>query len=230
MPDVGSSASGGGLGEQPPTLAADLMLIMLDEWTGTLRVHPRVAGYGLAGALLVDLYLGGHVTLAHQRVMAPAGQPLPGDPVLRVALGWLLTTPERSDLAEWVQSLGASAADWLGAQLERDGWVRQSRRRSTRGGGRGSRLVPVERNRVYWRPCRLATVLAREPTWGDGFLFALLDAIGFAPVVLATAVPAPPPRDRLVALCAALRASHPAVVALAATVSQLASRVTVAPH
>ena len=85
-------------------------------------------------------------------------------------------------------------------------------------------------NRVFWRPCRLATALARNPTWTDAFLFALVDAVGYAPAVLAAAVPNPLTPKQIARLSAELRASHPDVVDLAATVSRLASRTAMAPH
>jgi hypothetical protein len=79
-------AGGGMLGEEPPTMAADLMLIMMDDSSGKLRVQPRVASYALAGALLVELWLTGRVDLGNLRLAVTPAQRLPDDPVLRMTL------------------------------------------------------------------------------------------------------------------------------------------------
>lgn len=221
---MGWSVGEGALGAPPPTLAADLLLIMTDELSGVLRVHPRVAGFGLAGALLVELWMGGQVVVADGQLAVAARARLPDDGVLRVVVGWLLTEPQRSAVADWVPSLGVSALGWVTDALVDAGWVRAAARR--RG---GPRFEAVDRARVLWRGHRLPAVLAGSPSWPDVFALALLDAVGYAPRMLADAV-AGPSRERIAALSVRLRQECAPVVEVASVVAALTARAALAPR
>ena len=205
-------------------MAADLMLIMLDDASGDLRVHPRVAGYALAGALLVELWWQGRLTVGDRQIAVVADQLLPGDALLRRTLGCLLAAPDQVGVTSWIDAIATTALDRVGDQLERAEFIRRVARR------RGSvRFEAVDRQRVFWRPSRLLLMLGRQPTWPDIFLFALVDAAGLAEGLLAQAA-YPPPPERIRTLSAGLAQSYPGTVELVAVVRRLADRIAVAPR
>lgn len=163
----------------PLTLAGDLLLIMLDDATGRLRVRPRIASYALGGALLVEWWVAERDIPDRprpwsRRVVVPG--PLPSDdPVwTRGGLEWTVR--------EWVESLATIAVDTVADWLVGAGWVRRERRMGLT--GRREVLTPVRRNAAFWRPGRLATALTETPeeqvAGEDLTLAALLDAVGFA--------------------------------------------------
>ncbi|MBT8228529.1 MAG: GPP34 family phosphoprotein [Dactylosporangium sp.] len=212
------------LGEEPPTMAADLMLIVLDDASGKLRVQPRVASYALAGALLVELWLTRHLVLGNLRLEVRPAQPIPEDALLRRTLGWLLCEPEQAELTCWIEALAASTLDRVADQLESAGWIcRAGRHRG------GSRYDPVDRNRVFWRRGRLTTALASQPQWTDLLLFALVDAVGLGSGVLDNAVRRPS-RDQVRTWSTSLRQSYPDASELVGLVHQRADRMAVAPR
>lgn len=211
----------------PPTLAADLLLIMLDDSSGKLRVHPRVAGYALAGALLVELWATRRITMDNLQISIALDQRLPADDLLRTTLGWLLTEPEEVGVTSWVEALAATALDRVAHQLVRSGWIRRvGRRRLT---GSGAVYEPVDQNRMFWRAGRLVTVLASEPQWSDALLFALIDAAGFTPGLLLN-VASPPSRTHLGSVVDKVRRTYPAVADVVGVVQNRVDRVAVAPR
>ena len=205
-------------------MAADALLTMVDDATGVLRAHPRVAGYVVAAALLVELWMAGHVDLGESGVTVVPDQRLPADAVLRVALGRLLVEPELVAPAACIEALAVSALERAAGQVETLGWIRRVERRR-----KGVLYEAVDRTQVYWRRARLTVTLAKRPKWSDVFLFTLLDAAGLATTLLAEGS-YPPSRDQIKTLSASLQQSYPAVVALAAAVRTLADRVALAPH
>lgn len=217
-------SSGGTVGEEPPTLAADALLTMIDDATGALRAHPRVAGYVVAGALLIELWMGRHVELGETGVTVVAEQRLPADGLLRVALGWLLAEPELVAPAACVEALAVSALDRAAGQVEGLGWIRRVERRR-----KGVLYEAVDRTQVYWRRARLTVALAQRPTWSDVFLFTLLDAAGLTPELLGDGAYSPSSKQ-VSTLSASLRETYPVVVELASAVRRLADRVALAPH
>ncbi|MBT8226476.1 MAG: GPP34 family phosphoprotein [Dactylosporangium sp.] len=215
------------LGEEPSSLAADLFLIMLDDASGRLRVHPRIVGFCLVAALLVELWMGGHLVLARGRVSVVGGRPLPEDALLRGTLGWLLTDPDQAECRPWVEALAATAVDRMARHLEAGGWIRLvERRRLT---GQAVVYEPIDRNRVFWRTGRLTSALANGPTWSDVFLFVLVDAAGFTPALLVDSA-SPPTRERLTAVVDRLGQVYPDVADLAGVVRALTDRVATAPR
>ena len=184
----------GDLKPGPLNVADDLFLIMLDDAKGQLRVHPRVAGYALAGALLAELCQERHITLDRLRVQVVLDQPLPADAALRRTLGLLLVEPEQVGVASWVEYLATTALDRVSRQLESAGWnLRTPHRRM---GGTRVRYEPKDRNAVFWRASRLPTVLVAEPAWRDLVLFGLVEAAGFAATLLGGCA-SPPAPERL---------------------------------
>ena len=217
-------AGGGTVDGNPPTLAADLMLIMLDGSSGRLRVDRQTVSYALAGALLVELWLTGRITLERCRVVSVPDRPLPTDDLLRRTLGWLLTEPDHAEVGPWIEALASSALDLVAEQLERSGWIRRVDRHLS---AAGVIYEPVDRLRVVWRSDRLVSVLAGDPQWPDLLLFVLVDAAGFTSRLLRTSG-RPPSRDRLVALYEGVLRSYPSVVELMSVVSGIVDRTVAA--
>ena len=216
----------GALGSEPPTLAADLFLIMLDDLSGKLRVHPRAAGYALAGALLVELWMKNRITLDKFQVIVKPDQALPENDLLRRTLGWLLTEPEQVGVTSWVEAMSAPALDHVADQVERAGWIRRVERRRP---GAGPLYESVDRNRVFWRTGRLTSALTGEWEWPDAFLFVLVDAAGFTTGLFRNTA-SPPSRDHLVGVFESVRDKYPSVVELVSVVRNLVDRVAVAPR
>lgn len=216
------------LDTQPPNLAADLLLLLIDEATGKLRTHPRVAGVAVAGALLLELCLGELVTVLPvaesqvSTIKVSTDRVLPADPVLRCVVGHLLTEPEPVPVMDWIEYLAPIGLEQVSRQLERAGWVRRST-------GRRHAMVlePVNRNTVFWRPGRLCEAIGTAPSWLDVALLALVDAVGITPMVLAMAVAAPPAEVHS-GLLAQFEATFPTGAELLRCTQRLVTRIAMA--
>jgi hypothetical protein len=156
-------------------LADDLFLIMLDDASGRLRVQPRIAGYGLAGGLLVELWLAGHVAVDPERVRVVSGTPV-RDSLLAWALTGVTSQRVPGEVACWLEFLAATSIDGIVDRLVGSGWIRRQGRRGLF--GRREVFAAVNRNAVFWRAGRLSNDLSRTPSWEDLFLTGLLDAMG----------------------------------------------------
>ncbi|MFD7024595.1 GPP34 family phosphoprotein [Promicromonospora sukumoe] len=75
-----------------PLIVEDLLLLLLDDRTGTVRGEANVH-YTLGGALLIELALLGRVELDGKRVRAVAGEPL-GDSLLDAAAAQVAKRPK----------------------------------------------------------------------------------------------------------------------------------------
>jgi len=132
----------GGLGGTG-LVADDLYLMAHHEISGRPFLQPRPLGIGLAGALLAELTLGGHVLVGPASTVA-AGPTLPGDDLARQVRDQIAGEPEQHVLLEWLLFLGQSAAGGVGRRLERAGY-----------------LIPAGR-RVPWRSPRWVPA---NPDW-----------------------------------------------------------------
>ena len=132
----------GGLGGTG-LVADDLYLMAHHEISGKPFLQPRPLGIGLAGALLAELTLGGHVLVGPDSTVA-AGPALPGDDLARQVRNQIAGEPEQHLLLEWLLFLGQSAAGGVGRRLERAGY-----------------LIPAGR-RVPWRSPRWVPA---NPDW-----------------------------------------------------------------
>jgi hypothetical protein len=132
----------GGLGGTG-LVADDLYLMAHHETSGRPFLQPRPLGIGLAGALLAELTLGGHVVTGSDSTVT-AGPTVPGDDLARQVQNQIACEPERHLLLEWLLFLGQSAAGGVGRRLERAGY-----------------LIPAGR-RVPWRSPRWVPA---DPDW-----------------------------------------------------------------
>jgi hypothetical protein len=103
-------------------VADDLWLMAHHETSGRPFLQPRPLGIGLAGALLAELMLDGHVVVGSDSAVAaaPTG---PGDDLARQVRDQIAGEPERHVLLEWLLFLGQSAAGGVGRRLERAGYL-----------------------------------------------------------------------------------------------------------
>lgn len=106
----------------PATLADELVLLAYDNDTGRSAV-PRIAlDLGIAAAILVDLVIGGRLSVAGDAVTAvneaPTGEPVADEMLARI----VADTPHSA--ASWVQRLRHRARDLVLASLVQRGIVR----------------------------------------------------------------------------------------------------------
>ena len=99
-------------------VADDLWLMAHHETSGRPFLQPRPLGIGLAGALLAELMLGGHVVVGSDSSVA-AGPTLPSDDLGRQVRDQIAGEPEPHVVLEWLLFLGQSAAGGVGRRLER---------------------------------------------------------------------------------------------------------------
>ncbi|MBT8227392.1 MAG: GPP34 family phosphoprotein [Dactylosporangium sp.] len=96
-----STSSASDLEPGPLTLSGDLFLIMLDDATGWLRVRPRIAGYALAGAFLIELRGPGYISFDADRIRVH-GNRAPTDPVLSRVWTRLVADSSGREIASWL--------------------------------------------------------------------------------------------------------------------------------
>ncbi len=162
-------------------LADDLFLLAHDDVSGKPRAHPRVTGLGLAGALLADLVLLGHLEIVPGRLVVvdvrPVGEALLDD-VLRSVAG----TP-RHDLAEWLGYLAPAAPDRVAERLVAAGVLTEVRSRL---GRRDRRYRPAQTTLAAAPSVRLRMLVTRaEPLAApDTMLAGLAAACGLTQHIL----------------------------------------------
>ncbi len=124
-------------------VADDLYLMAHREVSGKPYVQPRALGLGLAGGLLAELMLAGHISLWHGEVVA-AGRTAPGKGLTGHLLGLLAGEHERHPLRDWLLFVACTATGDVARRLERAGYL-------TRAGGRwrGERWVPVDADSAF---------------------------------------------------------------------------------
>jgi hypothetical protein len=159
------------------SLAEALLLVALDDESGKIRCGDNI-GFGLSGAVLMDLLTAGCVTIEDGKVAA-AECSEPGDEVLREALELVRESGKRRSTKDWVRRLPGKlhlrdrVAEQAGLELER----KLFRKRYTRTGGDD----PTERVR--------ALLLGEaEPSEREALLLTLVGAVGLAKPLV--------PRDR----------------------------------
>lgn len=161
-------------------LADDFFFVMHDEQRGKLRLQKRVAGIGLAGALLGELVLSGHLQAASGTLAVLHDQRVPDDDLANRVLYQLAAEQEQRSTRTWLLFLARGAVDRVGTRLARNGLVRPSRTR--RPWGSTVRYLPVDLNKSGWPAVRLNRRINRaEPmTIADSMLAGLVVATGLA--------------------------------------------------
>ncbi len=163
-------------------VADDFFLLAHDNVTGRPRLHARVTGIGLAGALLTELILLGRTDL-RAGVLVAVDDRRPADPLLAGLLGRIAAEQQPHQVGAWLAFLAPGVAAEVGQRAARNGLlVRASRR----GLGRGIRWAPADSSAAAWPAARLRMLLARaEPmSVGDVSLAGLAVACGLVEYLL----------------------------------------------
>jgi hypothetical protein len=165
----------GGLGGTG-LVADDLYLMAHHETSGRPFLQPRPLGIGLAGALLAELLLGGHV-LADPDSTVAADPTLPGDDLARQVRNQIASEPEAHVLLEWLLFLGQSVTGGVGRRLERAGYLIPAGRRVP---WRSPRWVPADPDWAFapLLRARLATDATRPLTAHAAILAGLAAGCG----------------------------------------------------
>ncbi|MFG1953954.1 GPP34 family phosphoprotein [Micromonospora sp. NPDC048830] len=130
------------MGSRVPLLPLrdELFLIGHDDDTGRPHLHPQALAFGLAGAVLIDLYLAGRVTLdpAHSALPAPeqrlrlrADRPV-GDLIADAAIT-SLRHPTGAPLRAWLRGFTTDLYERTRAGLVSAGILRHATRRRLHG-------------------------------------------------------------------------------------------------
>ncbi|SCL33172.1 Golgi phosphoprotein 3 (GPP34) [Micromonospora nigra] len=191
-------------------IADEFFLIAHNDSRGKAKLHPTAAGLGLAGGLLGELVLYGHVTVIDGTVTVVDRRP-PADALAHTVLDQLVGEAQHQSVRTWLSFLGQTAVTAVGERLARGGVLR--RQESRRLLKTTVSYVPLDLNVVAWPATRLRAVLERPDPPGvpDALLLGLVAAVGLTREVLWSAgprahhrlnllIPAlPPPLKELVA-------------------------------
>jgi hypothetical protein len=144
-------------------LADDLFLLAHDEVSGKPRLHPRVTGIGLAGALLGELVLFGHADVlpdADARYFVVVTDPGPIDDALAHAvLGQVKADGRPRTVRAWLGYLAQTATHNVGERLGAAGLLARTHSRLPR---RGSRWTPTDLATAAWPATRLRMLLSKN--------------------------------------------------------------------
>ncbi|MDM4718357.1 GPP34 family phosphoprotein [Micromonospora sp. WMMA1363] len=183
-------------------IADEFFLIAHNDIRGKAKLHPAATGLGLAGGLLGELVLYGHVTVSDGLVTIVDRRP-PVDALAHTVLDQLIGEPRHQSARTWLSFLAQTATAAVGERLARAGVLRrQEGRRLLR---TTVSYVPIDPNTAAWPATRMRVLLERSeppPTLSDALLLGLIAAAGLSREVLWTA--APGAHHRLAGLVAAL--------------------------
>lgn len=145
----------------PLSLADEFYLIAHSDTTGASRLHPRAAGYGLASALLAELYLQERLTIDASVVIVTSAAP-PPDLLSHTVLEHLLGEAQRHPVRDWLAFLGRTAVDDVARRLTRAGILELVETRRLFGVTRS--YVPVAINEAAWPKARISSrLMALQP-------------------------------------------------------------------
>ncbi len=167
-------------------LADDLYLMAHDDRTGRPLLAPRAIGLGLAGALLAELVLAGHIE-AEVGDIAIADRSAPQDALAGVVLGLLVSEPVQHTAREWLAFLARTATGDLASRLEQAGYLTRAPGRPWR----AARWVPADPDCAFAPLARAQAALrpARPPTAQGVALGGLAVACGLGPRLLSCGPP-----------------------------------------
>ena len=165
-------------------LSDDLYLICFAEQTGRAVVTDAVAGLGLAGGLLAELVLGGHLIVHDGLVYPAAGVGAPADVTLRAVLHAVAGQRQPRDVGMWLRFLAGDAVSDVRNRMGAAGLLARVRTRRLAGGW--DRYLPTDSNAAAWPAIRLARQLCTGELLPvqDGVLAGLVHACGLLKHVL----------------------------------------------
>jgi len=171
-------------------IANDFFLLAHDDVTGKPRLHPKVAGIGLASALLDDLMLYGWVDVRAGVLLPATAAPIP-EPLLERVFAPIRAERPAQSIRTWLDSLSGVATDGVPARLAEAGILVAARSWGLR---RTTRWVPADISAAAWPAARVRLHLVKggPMTLPDVLLAGLAVACGLDRQVLWDA----PPRAR----------------------------------
>lgn len=145
-------------------LADEFFLVAHDDVSGKPRLHPRVTGIALAGALLGELLLYGRIDVRPgPENRGPAvwltERVRVGEALADSILGQILAEGRPRPVLAWLTHLGQTASRDVGERLAAVGLVEAARSRLPR---REVRWVPVDSSTAAWPATRLRMLLSRQ--------------------------------------------------------------------
>ncbi|WP_162908278.1 GOLPH3/VPS74 family protein [Allorhizocola rhizosphaerae] len=140
-------------------LADEFYLIAHEDTTGQPRLHAKAAGFGVAAALLAELYLQGNVTIDAEGVKVLSAA-TPPDLLAHTVLDHLMGEAQRHPLRDWLAFLGRTAVEDVANRLTRAGVLQLVQTRRLFAVNRT--FVPVAINDAAWPHARVASRLARR--------------------------------------------------------------------
>ncbi|MFF5181026.1 GPP34 family phosphoprotein [Micromonospora sp. NPDC000316] len=169
-------------------IADEFFLIAHNDSRGKAKLHPAATGLGLAGGLLGELILYGHITVSGGQVAVLDRRP-PADALAHTVLDQLIGESQHHAVTTWLSFLAQSATTSVGERLARAGVLRrQESRRLLR---TSVSYLPIDLNAVAWPATRLRALLDRPdpPSVPDALLLGLVVAAGLTREVLWSAGP-----------------------------------------
>ncbi|WP_233512815.1 GOLPH3/VPS74 family protein, partial [Micromonospora deserti] len=169
-------------------IADEFFLIAHNDSRGRAKLHPAATGLGLAGGLLGELVLHGHITVSTGLVAVIDRRP-PADALAHTVLDQLVGEAQHQAVRTWLSFLAQTAATSVGERLARAGVLRrQENRRLLR---TSVSYLPIDLNTVAWPATRLRALLERAgpPSVPDALLLGLVAAAGLTREVLWSATP-----------------------------------------
>ncbi|MCX4385536.1 GPP34 family phosphoprotein [Micromonospora peucetia] len=176
------------MGEDRLLIADEFFLITHNDSRGKAKLHPTATGLGLAGGLLGELVLHGHVAVSSGLVTVVDRRP-PGDALAHTVLDQLVGEAQQHSVRTWLSFLAQTATASVRERLVRAGVLRrQETRRLLR---TTVSYPPIDLNAVAWPATRLRALLDRPapPSVPDGLLLGLVVAVGLSREVLWSAGP-----------------------------------------
>lgn len=152
----------------------DLYLLAHNDLTGKPYIHPRALGLGLAGGLLSELMLNGHINVQHGQVVF-LGRGVSAEGLARRLLGVLASEYEYHPVRDWLLFVGRTAVDDVARRLADAGYLNR-----VGGRWRNQRWVPVDADSAFSPMLRVRAALdaSRRLTIHDALLAGLADACG----------------------------------------------------
>ncbi|MDG4798653.1 GPP34 family phosphoprotein [Micromonospora sp. WMMD1082] len=169
-------------------IADEFFLIAHNDTRGKAKLHPAAAGLGLAGGLLGELILYGHITVTAGQLTVIDRRP-PADALAHTVLDQLIGEAQHQAVRTWLSFLAQTAVTSVGERLARAGVLRrQETRRLLR---TTVTYQPIDLNIAAWPATRLRALLERvePPSVPDGLLLGLIAAAGLTREVLWSAGP-----------------------------------------
>jgi hypothetical protein len=172
-------------------LADRLFFLLLHDVSGDRLLSERAMGIALAGGLLAELQVGGHVRVGGGQVRPGHGRRPPVESATGWVYGQLVTAPDVTAVREWLRYLGGCSYQLVGQRLLAQGAVVSHGRRPVLSwlgiGGRGRTYLPVE-VRTAVGPllalrAELTELCARRQDsipLDDAVLLGLLNAVGLS--------------------------------------------------